>query len=705
MRGLRLSSHKGQPVTVDHCLDCRLVWFDEFESVQLDGFGWVRLLRELEHSAKRPLADAQVAKPGCPACAAPLQAVHNRSRFGLFAALECPRRHGHLHSHSGLLAERGLVRPLGLAERQALVKERHGLCCLNCGGPASRTDEQCSYCGTALVVIDVPRLAHSLRLRLDDNGPSPQQHGQHVAWPCRGCGAALDPGRETSCSHCGHLVVAQQLPDIAPLLDAAEAELAQAAAAQAKVLASFASSRRSETAAPVDNTVTTDASPAPARWAPLWQRLMLGGWAPLLLLLVLALTLITGGVRMRPMTAVEALHEQPIGDNPAAAWIWVEAHQLLQPAERKARQALRTALFNNQMRQLLGERWLLDATVGSAVSGAAAGAATLPDTERWQRVLARHLKPVPLEREVQPLVEAPELGDRARSAAPGVWVEPDRRSEALWALQLQNTGPAPLVVQHSDVRMLVTGPDGVPWRCKPAAGDKPLLLPGERALLLCRNRVPVNSQEELWSAAMGQLRAGETLKLDWRDTQIDRRAGERATGGTGNAGAADPRAAETALSGVDVVINQLVAHSAETQPGAATLDAFLQRYAPASRSALPGGAVPPAAKVTSPVVNPPSPTLQQRWDKQPVARKNTIVAGLLLAVFVGYCALARGRGEGVAFASVMLLALPVSLYIGRGEGAGSVLLVGMYLALSVVVCFVFAFAARLYSAIVFKRFG
>jgi len=45
MRPLRLSSHRTRPVTVDHCADCRLVWFDAFESVRLDGYGWVRLLR------------------------------------------------------------------------------------------------------------------------------------------------------------------------------------------------------------------------------------------------------------------------------------------------------------------------------------------------------------------------------------------------------------------------------------------------------------------------------------------------------------------------------------------------------------------------------------------------------------------------------------------------------------------------------------
>lgn len=293
MPSLQLSSHKREPVTVDHCRDCRLVWFDQFESVQLDGFGWVRLLREMEQGAKRPLPEARIGRPSCPACAGPLNSVQNRSRFGLFAALECPRRHGHLHSHSGLLAERGLVRPLGAAERRALAQEKHSLHCFNCGGPASSTDNHCSYCATALVVLDLPRLAHSLRLRFDGMGASPQTMGRHTAWSCRACGGALDPGRETSCSHCGHLVVAFDLPDIEPLLDAAEAEHLAAAEVDARRLARFPSTRQ-----PPKPTISPSRVERHKLAAPTvsWTRaLMLAGWLPLMLVLAGALALAMSG--------------------------------------------------------------------------------------------------------------------------------------------------------------------------------------------------------------------------------------------------------------------------------------------------------------------------------------------------------------------------------------------------------------------------
>ena len=65
-------------VEVDHCGGCRLVWFDAFESVSLTGLGWVMLLRLLQDGAGLALPPARPRPMGCPRCAVPLKAVHNR---------------------------------------------------------------------------------------------------------------------------------------------------------------------------------------------------------------------------------------------------------------------------------------------------------------------------------------------------------------------------------------------------------------------------------------------------------------------------------------------------------------------------------------------------------------------------------------------------------------------------------------------------
>ncbi len=234
MQALLLSSHTGRPVTVDHCGPCRQIWFEQFESVALDARGWIRLLRRLEDGAALPAAGPATERPACPACRAPLKAVANQSRFGRFSALECPSRHGHLHGQAGLLAERGLVRPLMGPERKALQQEARPIVCLNCGAPSDGRGERCAYCASPLMVLDLPRLAHSLKPRLADLGPAPAVAGAPLAWPCRGCGAALDPTRDTACGRCGHVVAVVDLPAIEPLLVAAEAALDRAAAAVAE---------------------------------------------------------------------------------------------------------------------------------------------------------------------------------------------------------------------------------------------------------------------------------------------------------------------------------------------------------------------------------------------------------------------------------------------------------------------------------------
>jgi ribosomal protein L40E len=231
---LNLDGHRGRTVVVDHCQPCRLVWFDALESVGLGPMGWVRLLAEMQHGSTRDLPASQDAQLGCPSCRAPLKPVHNRTRFGRFLALECPQRHGHLHSHSGLLAERGLVRPLLPPERAALAEEQRRLDCLNCGAPSDGSAESCRHCGSPLVVVDLERLDHALRYRPLQHGDAPAPAGRHIAWPCRSCGAPLDPSRHAACPQCGHTVVVPSLLDLTPLLKTLEAELQAEAKAAAE---------------------------------------------------------------------------------------------------------------------------------------------------------------------------------------------------------------------------------------------------------------------------------------------------------------------------------------------------------------------------------------------------------------------------------------------------------------------------------------
>ena len=220
MHLLPLEGHYGQPVPTDLCPHCNLVWFDEFESVHLSGLGWVGLLRAMQAAVSDAFTGLLKADLECPRCNTTLKPVHNLTRFGRFAALECPRRHGHLQTFSLLLAQRGLVRPLGRADLQTLAKEGREPTCLNCGAGISGGGERCSHCDSPLVVLDMPRLLAALLMRHGE--PLPAEAAARVAWPCRGCGAALEPTQSARCEHCQHQVVVPAFIDLRPLLDQVE---------------------------------------------------------------------------------------------------------------------------------------------------------------------------------------------------------------------------------------------------------------------------------------------------------------------------------------------------------------------------------------------------------------------------------------------------------------------------------------------------
>lgn len=493
MTPLVLSSHRHAPVTVDHCGDCRLVWFDALESVQLDALGWVRLLRTMESGLARPLAIAQVARPACPACQVGLKVVRNRTRYGRFAVQECPQGHGHLSGHASLLAERGLVRPLGLPERRALAAGHQALHCLNCGGPAAADDDHCSWCGSALAVIDLPRLAHSLQVRDAAMAPSPGERGRHANWPCRGCGAALDPGRDAECPACGHPVVALQLPDIDPLLEDAEAALAAHAANVARVRERFPSGRR----APVAD------APAPistARVVPRWGWL---GWLPLALLATLAallLAMLLGVGRPSP----EAVLSLPTGPAPAALWPWVAEHARVAPGDAIGQRNLRLAVLDLHLRQLNGGRWRPERRLAELAQQQVDARGV---RDGWQQALDRWLKPVPPAAAETLPAAAAASGERFVADAPAAWVEAGERRVGVWAPRVRNDGPLALPVAALHARIPTSGGGGLTWHCEPATlAATPVLAPAAEVQLLCRTAVVPGRQTSTWAEAMQVLR-------------------------------------------------------------------------------------------------------------------------------------------------------------------------------------------------------
>jgi hypothetical protein len=83
------------------------------------------------------------------------------------------------------------------------------------------TAQDCSYCHSPLVMVDVPRLTAALLLRFGDAVPlgTPAQ-----AWSfnCIGCGQTLDPTADIRCPQCDQSVALPQLHLLTPLLNHVE---------------------------------------------------------------------------------------------------------------------------------------------------------------------------------------------------------------------------------------------------------------------------------------------------------------------------------------------------------------------------------------------------------------------------------------------------------------------------------------------------
>lgn len=214
-----LEGHYAKAVQVDLCVACHLVWFDAFESVRLSGLGWVQLLRAMLQPASQAVLPRIMA---CVRCHAPLSAVHNQTRFGHTAAMECRQGHGQLQTFTLLLAERGLLRAVLPADRSSLAREGRTLQCLQCGAGDHAVDAKlCAYCESPLLMVDVPRLASALLVRHGDVLHL-EPEANPLAVSCRGCGHSLNPTAQSQCPHCDHGVVWSDLASVRPLLDTVE---------------------------------------------------------------------------------------------------------------------------------------------------------------------------------------------------------------------------------------------------------------------------------------------------------------------------------------------------------------------------------------------------------------------------------------------------------------------------------------------------
>ena len=166
MTAQSLEGKYGQPLALDLCFGCGVVWFDGFESLLLAPGAILALFASIhehrgEHAA-RPLA-----RPACPRCRTTLAETIDRQRHVRFRYWRCAADHGRLTSFVEFLREKDFVRPLAPAEVAELQAHVKTVRCDGCGAAVDLAEASaCGYCRSPVSTLDpthVERVVRELR--------------------------------------------------------------------------------------------------------------------------------------------------------------------------------------------------------------------------------------------------------------------------------------------------------------------------------------------------------------------------------------------------------------------------------------------------------------------------------------------------------------------------------------------------------------
>ena len=166
MTAQALEGRYGQPIALDLCFGCSVVWFDGFESLRLAPGAILALFTTIhEHRAEqqhRPLA-----RPACPRCRTTLAETVDRQRHVQFRYWRCAAEHGRLTTFVEFLREKDFVRPLAPSEVAELRTHVKTVRCDGCGAAVDlEKASTCGYCRSPVSTLDprhVERIVAELR--------------------------------------------------------------------------------------------------------------------------------------------------------------------------------------------------------------------------------------------------------------------------------------------------------------------------------------------------------------------------------------------------------------------------------------------------------------------------------------------------------------------------------------------------------------
>lgn len=151
---LELPQKNSGTVALDLCFHCQGIWFDQFESMQINPGGIIdlfKLIHAHRNDPRQPLSGTL----HCPRCKEKLIAGLDLVRSGRFTYHRCLQNHGRFTAFAQFMIEKGFVRQLAPAEVSALAARIGTFHCTGCGAPIDiRTQSACSHCNSPLSILD-----------------------------------------------------------------------------------------------------------------------------------------------------------------------------------------------------------------------------------------------------------------------------------------------------------------------------------------------------------------------------------------------------------------------------------------------------------------------------------------------------------------------------------------------------------------------
>ncbi len=152
-----LPGHYSSQVDIDVCMDCNVIWFDQFESIQLSPDGTVALFQLIhQHGSTPPSMGAKFSEGlRCVTCGESMKLTNDQVKSTRFSYQACRKGHGRFTTFHNFLAEKQFVRELTKAERAKLAATVQQVRCSGCGAAVNIGKvDACAYCRAPVSVFD-----------------------------------------------------------------------------------------------------------------------------------------------------------------------------------------------------------------------------------------------------------------------------------------------------------------------------------------------------------------------------------------------------------------------------------------------------------------------------------------------------------------------------------------------------------------------